>query len=62
MSVLSAASPIYFRGPTFRAPEVVPFPLPLPANIKERLLYLTPDEVDTDEWYEGLKKMLKEAR
>lgn len=60
--IRSAASPIYFRGPAFRAPEVVPLPLPLPASIKERLLYLTPDEVDTDEWYEELKKMLKESR
>ena len=57
--IRSAASPIYFRGPTFRAPEVLPLPLPLPPKIKERLLYLTPDEVDTDEWYEELKSMLK---
>ena len=57
----AAASPIYFRGPDFKPPEVVPLPLPLPQNIKERLLYLTPQEVDTDEWYEELKRLLKEA-
>ena len=28
---------------------------------EERLLYLTPQEVDTDEWYEDLKRLLKEA-
>ena len=60
-SIVSAASPIYFRGPDFKPPEVVPLPLPLPQNIKERLLYLTPEEVDTDEWYDELKKMLKDA-
>jgi len=38
----AAASPIYFRGPGFRPPETVPLPRPLPAHIKERLLYLTP--------------------
>ena len=57
----AAASPIYFRGPDFRPPEVVPLPLPLPQNIKERLLYLTPQEVDKDEWYEELKALLKAA-
>ena len=36
-------------------------PQPLPPNIKERLLYLTPQEVDTDAWYEELKRLLKEA-
>lgn len=60
-SIVSAASPIYFRGPGFKPPEVVPLPLPLPQNIKERMLYLTPDEVDTDEWYEELKRLLKNA-
>ena len=57
----AAASPIYFRGPDFRPPEVIPMPSPLPPNIKERLLYLTPQEMDTDEWYEELKRLLKEA-
>ena len=57
----AAASPIYFRGPDFRPPEVLPFPKPLPQNIKERLLYLTPEEVDKDEWYEELKALLKKA-
>ena len=60
-SIVSAASPIYFRGPGFKPPEVVPLPLPLPQNIKERLLYLTPDEVDTDGWYDELKHLLKNA-
>jgi len=60
-SIRAAASPVYFRGENFRAPEVVPLRLPLPRNIKERLLYLTPAEVDTDEWYEELKSLLKEA-
>ena len=60
-SIVSAASPIYFRGPDFTPPEVVPLPLPLPQNIKERLLYLTPEEVDTDAWYDELKQMLKDA-
>ena len=59
--IRSAASPIYFRGADFKSPEVVPLTLPLPRNIKERLLYLTPDEVDKDEWYEELKGLLKEA-
>ncbi len=59
--ILSAASPIYFRDATFKAPEVVPLRLPLPANIKERLLYLTPAETDTDEWHDELKRLLKEA-
>ena len=44
----AAASPIYFRGPDFRPPEIIQLPRPLPPNIKERLLYLTPQEVDTD--------------
>ena len=57
----AAASPIYFRGPDFTPPEVIPFPKPFPKNIKERLLFLTPKEVDTDEWYEELKRLLKEA-
>ena len=61
VSPRAAASPIYFRGSDFKAPETVPLRLPLPRHIKERLLYLTPDEVDTDEWHEELKKMLKEA-
>jgi hypothetical protein len=60
-SIVSAASPIYFRGPDFKPPEVVPLPLPLPQNIKERLLYLTPEEVDTDAWYDELKQLLKES-
>jgi len=59
--VCSAASPVYFRGADFKAPEVVPFPKPFPAHIKERLLYLTPAETDKDEWYEELKRLLKEA-
>lgn len=58
----AAASPIYFRGPDFRPPEVVPLPRPLPRNIKERLLYLTPAEVDTDAWYDELKALLKAAK
>jgi len=58
----AAASPIYFRGPDFKPPEVIPLPLPLPRKIKERLLYLTPKEVDTDAWYDELKSMLKAAR
>jgi len=57
----AAASPIYFRGADFRPPEVVPLRLPLPKNIKERLLYLTPEETDTDAWYDELKGLLKEA-
>lgn len=57
----AAASPIYFRGADFRAPEVIPLPVPLPERIRERIKYLTPDETDTDEWYEELKAMLKEA-
>lgn len=61
-SVRAAASPIYFRGADFRPPETIPFPKPLPQNIKERLLYLTPAEVDTDAWYEELKALLKAAR
>ena len=60
-SIVSAASPIYFRGPDFKPPEVVPLPLPLPQNIKERLLYLTPEEVDTDAWYDELKQLLNDA-
>ena len=32
-----------------------------PKNIKDRLLYLTPDEVDPDAWCEELKQMLKDA-
>ena len=58
----AAASPIYFRGPDFRPPEVIPFPKPLPQNIKERLLYLTPEETDTDAWYDELKALLKAAQ
>ena len=57
----AAASPIYFRGPDFRPPEVLPLPRPLPRAIKERLLYLTPAEVDSDAWYEELKRLLREA-
>ena len=60
-AVRAAASPVYFRGPDFRPPEVVPLPRPLPAHIKERLLYLTPAEVDTDAWYDELKSLLKAA-
>ncbi len=58
----AAASPIYFRGPDFRPPEVIPMPRPLPPHIKERILYLTPAEVDTDAWYEELKNLLKQAK
>ena len=57
----AAASPIYFRGPDFQPPEVVPFPRPLPQSIKDRIHFLTPQEVDTDAWYEELKRLLKEA-
>ena len=60
-AILVNGSPIYFRGPDFKPPEVIPLPVPLPQNIKERLLYLTPQEVDTDAWYEELKRLLKEA-
>lgn len=60
-SLVSVASPIYFRTAAFRAPEVVPMPRPLPANIKDRLHYLTSDEVDTDAWYDELKGLLKAA-
>lgn len=56
-----AASPIYFRDAGFRPPEVVPLTLPLPQNIKERLRSLTPEECDTDAWFEELRQMLKEA-
>lgn len=56
-----AASPIYFRGADFRPPEVVPLTLPLPQNIRERLLYLTPEECDTDAWFEELRQLLKGA-
>ena len=57
----AVASPVYFRGPDFKQPEIVPLPTPLPQNIKERIRYLTPPETDTDEWYEELKHLLKEA-
>ena len=60
-NVRAAASPIYFRGSDFRAPEVIPLRLPLPQHIKERILYLTPEETDTDAWWDELKKLLKEA-
>ena len=59
LSIRAAASPIYFRRSDFVPPEVVPLPTPLPAYIKERLLYLTPDETDSDDWYEELKQLLK---
>lgn len=61
MSIVSAASPIYFRGPDFKPPEVIPLSLPLPQNIKDRLLYLTHDECDTEAWYDELRRMLKDA-
>jgi len=61
MEIVSAASPIYFRPADFTPPEVVPLPLPLPQSIKDRLLYLTPEEVDTDAWYDELKRLLKDA-
>ncbi len=32
-----------------------------PADEKGRLLFLTPQEVDTDAWYEELKRLLKES-
>lgn len=57
-AIVSAASPIYFRGADFTPPEVVPLTLPLPQNIRERLLYLTPEECDTDAWFEELRQML----
>lgn len=57
----AAASPIYFRGADFKAPEVVPLRLPLPKHIKERLLYLTPAETDSDAWWDELKGLLKDA-
>ena len=56
----AAASPIYFRGADFKAPEVVPLRLPLPRHIKERILYLTPEETDSDAWWDELKGLLKE--
>lgn len=55
----AAASPIYFRGADFKSPEIIPMPRPLPQHIKERLLFLTPEEVDTDAWYDELKALLK---
>lgn len=57
----AAASPIYFRGADFKPPEVVPLRLPLPKRIKERILYLTPEETDADAWWDELKGLLKEA-
>lgn len=61
-SVLSAASPIYFRDGRFRPPETYPLPVPLPERIVERIKYLTPAEVDTDAWYDEMRQMLSEAR
>jgi len=60
MCVLAAASPVYFRNASFRAPETYPLPRPLPARIWDRIKYLTPPETDTDGWYEELRAMLKE--
>ena len=60
-SLRAAASPVYFRRADFRPPEVVPLRLPLPQHIKERLLYLTPAETDTDAWWNELRDLLKEA-
>ena len=57
----AAASPIYFRRADFKAPEVVPLRLPLPKHIKERILYLTPAETDSDAWWDELKGLLKDA-
>ena len=57
----AVASPIYFRGSDFQPPEVVPLPRPLPQNIKDRILFLSPEEVDTDAWHDELKHLLKEA-
>ena len=57
--IRAAASPIYFRTDDFTPPETFALPNPLPDKIKSRLLYLSPDELDTDEWYEELKEMLK---
>ena len=57
----AASSPIYFRGPDFRPPETFKLPVPLPDRLRERIKFLTPEEVDTDAWYEEMKGMLREA-
>ena len=57
----AVASPVYFRGPDFRSPERLPLPVPLPDKIRDRIKFLTPEEVDSDAWYDELTRLLKEA-
>ena len=57
----AVASPVYFRGADFRAPERIPLVSPLPQKIRDRIKFLTPEEVDSDAWYDELARLLKEA-
>lgn len=46
--IAAAASPIYFRRPDFVPPAVLPFPKPFPPALRDRLKFLTLDEVASE--------------
>ena len=43
--IAAAASPIYFRHDDFVPPEVLPFPKELPADLRDRIKFMTLDEI-----------------
>ncbi|MGI5923068.1 MAG: CehA/McbA family metallohydrolase [Lentisphaeria bacterium] len=62
--IAAAASPIYFRNEDFVPPEVLPFPKELPADLRDRIKFMTLDEMVSpavfDEIADRLRALAKE--
>ena len=55
----SAASPVYFRTPHFREPEILPLPVPFPRELRDWMKYLTVKELTRPESFDELKRRLR---
>lgn len=57
----AAASPVYFRGGDFVAPEILPFPRPFPKDLREYISYLNYGELTDVSTIDKIAEMIKRA-
>ena len=57
----ASASPVYFRGGDFVAPEILPFPRPFPKDLREYIIYLNYGELTDVSTIDKIAEMIKRA-